>query len=248
MGVKTSYLLRPALKLFCPAPECLGLRNFDAESKEERVSGNCSFVLVYKCRDCRQSIKLFAVVVTPLAVGQATGVITKIGELPLFGVQVTSDLLALTGSDRDLFIKGRRSENQGLGIGALTYYRRVIDDRRLKLFGELAKAAARLGDTGLVPALQKAAEENAALKEVNPAVPERLLIKGENPLTLLYRATSEGIHALSDEECLERASDIRLVLSELSDRLAQILKDHKELDRAVERLRERRDKKTQGGA
>lgn len=47
---------------------------------------------------------------------------------------------------------------------------------------------------------------------------------------------SNGIHAETDEVCLEAAADIRLVLYELADRIGQALKDQNELNRAVGRL------------
>ncbi len=65
------------------------------------------------------------------------------------------------------------------------------------------------------------------------AIPESLLINGQNPILLLHGALSEGIHALSDEECLSIASSVRVVLVELSDRLSQSLKDEAELTRAL---------------
>jgi hypothetical protein len=53
---------------------------------------------------------------------------------------------------------------------------------------------------------------------------------------LLHSALSEGIHAQTDEECLEIATSIRVVLSELADRISIALKDHAELKQAVSRL------------
>jgi hypothetical protein len=71
---------------------------------------------------------------------------------------------------------------------------------------------------------------------VKTGIPQVLLINGQNPLTLLHSALSQGIHAETDEECLELATSIRVVLSELADRLGSALKDHAELNAAVSRL------------
>jgi hypothetical protein len=67
-----------------------------------------------------------------------------------------------------------------------------------------------------------------------------LLIDGHNPLTLLHTALSEGLHAQSDEDCLEFASDIRVVMTELADRISQALKDEAELKSAISRLLSRK--------
>ena len=67
-------------------------------------------------------------------------------------------------------------------------------------------------------------------------LPESLLINGQNPILLLHHALSRGVHELSDEECLELASTVRLVLGELSERLSALLKDKAELTAAVSTL------------
>ncbi len=68
-------------------------------------------------------------------------VVMKLGEWPPFGERVSDQLLDLLGSDRDLFLKGKTAENQGLGIGASSYYRRVVENQREALFEEITKTA-----------------------------------------------------------------------------------------------------------
>jgi (p)ppGpp synthase/HD superfamily hydrolase len=75
-----------------------------------------------------------------------------------------------------------------------------------------------------------------ALRSVKDAIPVTLLIKGHNPLTLLHKALNSGAHEMSDEKCLARAHDVRLVLAKLADRLAQALKDEADLNAAINRL------------
>jgi hypothetical protein len=47
---------------------------------------------------------------------------------------------------------------------------------------------------------------------------------------------SEGLHAQTDEECLEIATSIRIVMADLAERMGQALKDEAELSTAVSRL------------
>jgi hypothetical protein len=70
-----------------------------------------------------------------------------------------------------------------------------------------------------------------------------LLIDGRNPLSLLHSALSEGLHEHTDEECLEIAQDIRVVLTELADRISLALKEEAELTQAVSRLLNRKSTK-----
>ena len=48
-----------------------------------------------------------------------------------------------------------------------------------------------------------------AIKEIKDARPPALFISGYNPLTILYDVLSDGIHDLSDEECLTHARTVR---------------------------------------
>ena len=88
----------------------------------------------------------------------------------------------------------------------------------------------------LLEAAKKDPRFSDAVKTVENGIPDVLKVNGHNPLTLLHKALSEGIHELTEEECLERAKSIRVVLSELCDRMGEALKEQKELDEAVKSL------------
>jgi len=91
----------------------------------------------------------------------------------------------------------------------------------------------------MIGELEEAAREtqfSKAIEIIKPGVPQALLIDGHNPLTLLHNALSEGLHAQTDEDCLALATSIRVVLTELVERMASVLSDHAELKTAVNRL------------
>ncbi|MBN8458901.1 MAG: hypothetical protein J0M04_13790 [Verrucomicrobia bacterium] len=155
-------------------------------------------------------------------------------------------MIKLIGPDRDAFLKGRQCENQGLGIGAFVYYRRVVENQKSRILQQIAKVAEKIGaPPEKVELFSKAAKEtqfSRAMDIAKPALPESLLISGHNPLGLLHSALSEGVHALSDHECLEIAGSVRTILNELSDRIAQALKDEAELQAALGTLLNRSSK------
>jgi hypothetical protein len=141
-----------------------------------------------------------------------------------------------------VFLKGRQCENQGLGIGAFSYYRRVVENHKEQLFDEIIKVAGKIAPE-TVGALRSAKAQPQflnALDSVKDIFPQGLLINGHNPLTLLHSALSEGLHAQSDEECLQSAQDIRIVLSELAERMALALKEEAKLADAIKRLSNRK--------
>jgi hypothetical protein len=68
-------------------------------------------------------------------------------------------------------------------------------------------------------------------------LPQKLLIlDGQNPLMLLYRPLSVGLHGLTDAECLQQAADIRTILTALLENIADVLKEQSELKTAADRL------------
>ena len=71
---------------------------------------------------------------------------------------------------------------------------------------------------------------------VGDAFPQALLIDGHNPLKLLHKALSRGMHAETDKECLENAEDIRVVLTTLAERISAVLKEESKLKSALTRL------------
>jgi hypothetical protein len=192
----------------------------------------------YTCRNCGKTTKTFALWVVPIPPYDAR--IYKYGEYPQFGPPTPSRLLSLIREDRDLFLKGRRCENQDLGIAAFGDYRRVVEHEKGRIFGEIKRVAQKLNAPAeLMRELDAAAQEKQFTKAVGAikqALPQALWIDGHNPLTLLHDALSEGLHNDSDEECLELATAIRVVLTELAERAAQALSDQAELKEAVGRL------------
>jgi hypothetical protein len=229
-------LKQPYIALHCRI--CDGERFFETTSISPNLRPASILTFqTYNCRNCRRSPKTYAIQgLRSNDVWHAK----KFGEIPEFGPPIPSKAIALIGADRDDFLKGRRAENQGLGVGAFAYYRRVVENQKARIFDEIVRVSRHLGaDTELIADLQKAKSETQFTKAVDAikhALPQFLLINGSNPLTLLHSALSEGVHNLNDAECLELAGSVREILFEFADRLAQAMKDHAGLNDAVNRL------------
>lgn len=241
-GLAGYALVTPEIQLHCPSDSCNGIRFFRRTNPSVPDIPDDTFhffYISYVCSNCRKTEKTFS-----LAAQRDTNAVSgkchKFGELPEYGPPTAARLIKLIGPDRELFLKGRRCENQGLGIGAFVYYRRVVEEQRNRILDEVIKVSRKVGaPVEAIKALEKAKAEtqfSKALANVKDAIPQALLINGHNPLTLLHSALSDGLHLRSDEHCLEIASSIRVVLAELSERLAQALKDEAELNKALSRL------------
>ena len=234
------YAKTPELQLFCPNDTCNSYMFFNTKDSMGNLSdGSWKFgYLTYHCRNCQNYQRTFA-----LALKKGKGTESeayKFGELPYFGPPVPPRVLRLIQPDRELFLSGRRCENQGLGIGAFTYYRRVVENQWGRLVGEIIKVGKAINATeDTIAALEAAKTEqqfNKAVAGLKHAIPPALLINGHNPLILLHAALSQGVHNLPDEECLALATSIRVVLVELAEKIGEALKDEKELTDAVAKL------------
>jgi hypothetical protein len=198
--------------------------------------------LPYACRTCNLTQKIFAIFLDHDET-DGSGQALKYGEWPVFGPPTSGRLLSLVGSERDMFMKGRRAESQSLGVGAFTYYRRIVETLKNKLIDEIVRVGerARVQQQMLdsLAAAKKEAQFSRAVDLAANAVPPTLLIDGHNPLSLLRTALTEGNAAKSDDEALEIATSMRIVLQEFAEKAHVALKDQGELRSAVSRLASR---------
>ena len=248
-GTNNKYISMPEIILHCDSEACSGRRIFRTKKYLNIVEETSGIFIEYLCGNCNGSRKIFSLLYkfNPREEQKEVGLlleICKIGELPNYGPPIPTKAMSLVGPDRELFLKGRRAENQGLGIAAFAYYRRIIENQWQRFLDEISKVGTK---ADLDPAVQQHIEAakaerqfDKAVKSMGDAIPAALKMNGQNPISLLYSALSEGIHAQSDEECLELAGHIRVILYELAERLNSALQEHNELDAAVKRLANRK--------
>jgi hypothetical protein len=246
-------LALPVLTLFCET--CEGDRRFagvkvpgtQIEGAWRPAPADESFdrcCLRYGCRDCgRRWVEYAVVVFRPKGVGGPAVLAVKTGQVPPYGPHVPPRLQRLVQGDRELLMQGRRAEGLGLGLGAFTYYRRVVENQKNALIRAIRRAAEKLEAPDSLLQKLDAARDNwrftDAVDSIKDAIPDRLRLPGgHNPLVLLHNALSGGIHNLSDEECLRRARDVRVVLDALARRLAEVTVEDQELRDAIAGLQE----------
>jgi hypothetical protein len=132
------FLAGPDITLHCSDLDCGRPQNFRSITENIRLGQReQDFIIRYRCKSCERTIKLFALRL--LDRDGADGVLMKIGEVPEFGPPLPARLQRLVQSDRDFLLKGFRSENEGLGIGAFAYYRRLVEEHKNKLIDEIIK-------------------------------------------------------------------------------------------------------------
>ncbi len=230
----------PTLRLYCD--ECKGTRNFKGKwihSSYLDSNHEVDDFLVYQCRDCGIYKKHFCLY-SNAGDGEGNGVVLKVGEYPELYIKLPSNLSKLLGDDYNYFIKGLKCEKQGLGVGAYSYYRRLVENQKDRLLGEIVKVSKKLSaKPEIIQTLERAISEtqfSKAMDMVKESLPESLLVDGHNPFKLLYKSLSIGIHNMPDEECLKIAHNIRMVLIDLSERIKIALGEKRDLRSAVTSL------------
>jgi len=172
----------PPLQLHCE--ECGGLRYFPFKDGNRHIKdgeGDLSTFLTYVCSNCRITLKMYSIYLRAEPV-QPEGECYKHGEMPPFGPITPPRLLKMFEHNRDLFMKGRRCESQGLGIGAFVYYRRVVEDQRVSIIGEIIRVARLIKappkTLASLEAAQKETQFSKSLDLIKDAMPESLQIQG----------------------------------------------------------------------
>lgn len=237
-GFRQRVITSPDIRLHCE--ECGGERTFRChENRGFSVDkSDADFNLRYTCGDCLTGFKFYYLWVD--FKDPQSGDVYKYGELPSFGIPVPNKVLRLFGGDASLFKKGRQCENLGYGVAAFAYYRRVVENHKNDIFNEIIKVCKTVDAPGdVIEELEAAKVEIAftkSIEKVKSALPQGLLINGHNPLLALHGALSVGLHDESDEACLEAAHAVRLVLTDLVEKMATLKQDNKQLNDAVQLL------------
>lgn len=189
---------------------------------EKALSTGTSY-FEFKCVTCRKERHEYLV---EQIVTEETIKIQKYGQLPRKHLEKDRTLQKFFSNDSDNYEKAVVCLSHGYGIGAFAYLRRIIENNTLKLIDMvLEDVNSSESDPKIVASLTELRKESPMsdkIKIANEALPEYLKPDGLNPLGRLYQVLSEGVHSLSDEECLRRANIVKeclkYLISEISSR------------------------------
>jgi hypothetical protein len=103
------------LDLYCETEgKCEGVRGFQKSDDQQALNfakGACPVYIKFFCRNCGRSQKLYSLLIQFGGGGLFT--FRKLAEVPDFGPPTPARVFKLIGAERDYYLKGRRSENQG---------------------------------------------------------------------------------------------------------------------------------------
>jgi hypothetical protein len=236
-GTYINSLPKPALNLFCK--NCNGLQTFNMENEFEHFSLRKnlplqSYSLVgkilemrYLCASCNQHRYTFYIEFgtdkTPREDAKTfSGWIRKIGQSPPWEIDIDKSLERALGNDKELYKKGLVCESQSYGIGSYAYFRRITENIIDELLNSISDLIDKKDKEQYEQALEKVKKTRVTeekIELVQDLLPLSLQPNGLNPLKSLHFALSDGIHNKSDEECLELADTIKIVLTYLLEEI-----------------------------
>ncbi len=256
-GTTLSQLPRPAVNRQCIV--CKSIQTFNMGNSyygqngltaHDSPIGN-TFRLEYRCASCNQNVIIFFVEVGETEVKVAKDKdktkywIRKVGQNPPWEIVMDGKLGSVLGSFAEMYRKGLTCESQGYGIGAYSYYRRIVEeiiDTLLDSITELIETTE--SKEKYTEALRGAKNKKNAedkIQIVKDLLPPSLRPDKINPLNIIYSALSEGLHAKTDEECLELADSIRKSLVFLVNQLLTQKESKKEFTESMKKLLEKKD-------
>jgi len=176
---------------------------------------------LFRCASCLSEHKYYLVHQT---VSDELITLEKFGEWPRLPLQRDQSLQKFFSDDLALYEKAVVCRQNGYGIGAFAYFRRLLENNIQRII-DLIREEADPDDDELLGDLDEL-YRSPTMKEqtevASRALPKHLRPGGVNPLARLYSSLSEGLHSKTEEECLGLAATIEgcltYLIGELSDR------------------------------
>lgn len=168
------------------------------------------FWMKYRCMHCNIFERSFC-----FKAAEDGAWLMKVGQYPAWEIDGDPNLEKMLGTHASYFKKGLICESQGYGIGAFGYYRRIVEETIDQLLDEVSDLLAGSDLAKYQTALEKTKATIVTQEKIDlvkDLLPPILRPKGMNPLSVLHSSLSEGLHARSDEKCLEYASTCRKIL------------------------------------
>ncbi len=211
------------LRMYCEHEKCEAETWWDVDRQEVYFSSGFIQERYYKCRNCGVSKQYYQFIWQEK---EHYNIFVKVGQWPALSIEPSPELAkALGPEDAKLYKRGLIDFNFGHGIGAVSYFRRVLENKinaLLDLIAEAARnenlASERLAE---IEAVKKSHRVEDKIDIASKILPAHLKPGGHNPLDKLYGPLSAGLHGESDDDCLTIFSEARFVFEYLFKNLTE---------------------------
>ena len=212
------------LEMYCNHPNCEKEQRWETDLPQYYFPDHFSTGgRKYTCRNCGvRSIEYFFIWQEK---DEKIGLFLKVGQYPPLAIEPTPELSkALGKEDAELYKKALINANYNHGIGAIAYFRRVLENKVnliLDLIGEaLRTSQVETEDFKHLEEVKNSHRVEEKIEFASKLLPANLKPGGHNPLDKLYTAASGGLHGESDEDCLTIFNEGRFVFEYLFKNLS----------------------------
>lgn len=169
--------------------------------------------------------------------------VQKVGQHPAWSIEMDKQLEKELGKHSDFYKRGLICESQGYGIGAFAYYRRITEtiiDQLLDSIEDLLEGEEKTQYKKALAQTKETTITQNKIELVKDLLPVSLRPEGMNPLSVLHSALSEGLHAETDEACLDYAEEIKSALVYLVNQVERSKNSSKSFTESMRKLLEKR--------
>jgi len=224
---------------------------------------NHTFKAICKCKSCKEyHIEFFLHVFSnmpiprtliqgPVSLGfgnnktektekKATIFIEKVGANP--EIKIIPNKAITNYFDRETniwYFKGINALDKNFGIGAFAYFRRIIEKELIHIIENIKLLPD--SHTAEIQKLLDKHNENPKVSTIYENIfehlPNSLKVLGDNPIKLLYNQTSNGLHSLTEKDCLEKAEKILKLLEFVVKKINEEKSEIKDLKETIKGLK-----------
>jgi hypothetical protein len=225
----TPFTLSPELKGLTGLPGTIQVHCAGTCGKEQTFERFGAFrgtdrgwgeTVSYRCRNCQEQEQMY------MYVWDGSGLM-KVGQVPELRAFIEPKLKKALDDSAILYRKAVRSRSFGFGIGAVSYLRRIVEDKTDALMDLLKDEkwdswdeAGRKEYENARTTFQYSQKIEYAAEKI---LPTAAFANGRDSFTALHDVTSSGLHGKSEEECIAIFDRCNLIFT----RTFQILHEHK---------------------
>jgi hypothetical protein len=228
-GAEDCKELPENLWIFCP--RCKGVQRWSREilsrvapGSSHRIQHRGGFADVsYTCRNCPEYPSFVRYNFHWVSRSKHTNPddktweFSKVGQWPPLEERVSDALEKVLDKDDLAFYKNAlRMRNYNLGIAAVAYLRRVVENRINNVLDVLAEAAQEYSiaaeELKKIKAAKSSYRFDDKIEYAAKLLPPHLRPAGKpNPIDVLHGLASDGLHSKSEEECIDVFDRVRKV-------------------------------------
>lgn len=166
--------------------------------------------------------------------------VQKVGALPQ--IKIIPEKVISKYFDRETnkwYFKAINSLNENYGIGSFAYFRRIIEKELINIIEDIKTLpdSHKVEIQSLLDKHNENPKVSTIYENIFEHLPNSLKTLGDNPIKLLYNQTSEGLHSLTEDECMEKAKSILRLLNFVIKKINEENSEIRELRETIKGLK-----------